>query len=171
MKLDILKKIFGQEKKQEKIEKRTLMNLKVGDIVIYYETDYQVFAVIDWVEEGYTWKEYKLKNKDEVYWVCAEVDDGELIAGFYHMVKDFKVEKPYPDSIEYEGIKFELEEKGKAVGRITSEAGEQNYQCFYHDYLSEDEKKFFSIEVFGEEIEISEGEVLRPSEINILPGG
>jgi len=169
--MGFLKKLFGGEEKKLPLLERTLTNIQIGDIISYFENDYEVYAVIEWMQEGYTWKEYKLKNREDSYWISAEVDDGEIVAGFYAVIKDLRLTAPFPEKIEHKGIVYYLEEKGHAVGKMTSEAGTQNYKCSFYEYLSEDEKNFFSIEDYGGEIEMSTGEVLKKSEINILPGG
>jgi hypothetical protein len=165
--MGFFKKLFSSEQKEAPRE-RNLMNIQVGDIVTYFGDDYEVTAVIDWMEEGYSWKEYKLKNRGDAYWISAEVDDGELIAGFYKVLPRYQVQTPPPKKIEHEGKEYLLEEEGSAVGMLTSKLGKQNYRCDYYEYESKD-GEFFGIEVFDGETEVSVGEPLKESEINILP--
>jgi hypothetical protein len=127
-----------------------------------------VIAVIDWMEEGYTWKEYKLKNRGESFWISAEVDDGEVVAGFYRVLPRYEVQTPPPKKIQHNNKTFLMEEQGSAVGMMVSKAGKQNYRCDYYEYESED-GDLFGIEVYDGETEVSVGEPLKESEIDILP--
>lgn len=169
--MGLLAKIFGCKKQtKEPVVQRNLMNIQCKDIVLYYEKEYEVFAVVEWMEEGYTWKEYKFKDGEDVCWISAEIDDGEVQAGLYRIVKDLHLPDPLPSTITYQGIQYQLEEQGKAVGLLISEAGKQNYQCRYYQYESEDGKHFLSVEDFSGDREISVGFPILASEINILPG-
>ena len=170
--MGFLKRLFGvPEKKKTDVIKRTPMNIKVGDIVIYYEIDYEVLAVIDWVDDGFMWKEYKFQQTPkETCWLSAEVDDGSIGLVFYTLVKDFPYQNNFPKELTYNGKKYFLEEKGTASGSLTSRAGIQSYKCDYQDYISEDETSYLSIEDYGGELEISTGISIRESELNILPG-
>ncbi len=172
--MGFFQKLFGcgGTSEPEAPTERTLMNIQVGDIVQYFGDDYQVFATIEWMEDGFSWKEYKLKNREDAYWISAEVDDGDLIAGFYKVVKDFNVTLPPANELEYNGKKFKLDEKGSAVGKLTSKAGTQNYKCKYYEYYdTADKAEMLSIEDYDGDIEVSLGTELRESEIDILPGG
>ncbi len=171
--MGFFKKLFGgKEEEEEKIIERTLLTIQVGDIITYFAEDYEVHAVIEWMEEGYSWKEYKLKNREDSYWVSAEMDDGEIIASFNTVLKDFDVTIPPPKELKHDKKVYGLEEKGSAVGKITSKAGSQNYKMNYYEYeCYSDETETLSIEDYGGDIEVSTGIELRESEIDILPGG
>lgn len=148
---------------------RNLMNIQVGDFISYYGVDYEVYAVIDWMEEGFTWKEYKLKDNGNTAWISAEVDDGEIIAYFFTMVDDFDIKLPAPNKIRYDNTIFELEEKGSAVGKLKGKHGDQQLQCNYYEYEAKD--RLFSIEQYGNDLEISVGVLITQRDIDILPGG
>ncbi len=171
--MGFFKKLFrgGEEKKP--VLNRNLMNLQIGDFLTYYGEDYEVFAIVDWMEQGFSYKEYKLKkNFKESYWLTAELDDGEVYALFYTIVDDIDLPDTAPRQIEYKGNKYELEETGQAVGKLKSNKGKQNMKCKYRFYeCINDDEKVFSVEDYGGEIEISFGVKVLESEIDILPGG
>lgn len=166
--MGLFDKIFKKEKKP--VKERNLMTIQVKDIVLYFGDDYEVTAVIDWVEEGYSWKEYKLSNKGKAFWMSVELDDGDIIAYFYEVKKNHDISLPLSKKLNFLGQDFFLEEKGHASGRISSELGTQNYQCDYWDFLSKDEKSSLSVEDFNGELEVSLGEYLNNSQIEIYPG-
>ena len=162
--------LFNREEKRKRLIERNLMDIRYGDFIIYFDEDYEVYAVIEWVEEGYIWKEYKLrKNNEEAYWLNVEIDDGEVLAYFHTLIKDYPVPAQLPDILKYNGKEYKLHDKGNASGKLTSRVGDQFYQCRYYDYKNGNE--ILSIEDFKADIEVSIGVELIKSQIEILPGG
>ena len=167
--MGLFKKLFKGSKKKEVPIERNLMSILPGDIIMYFGEDYEVTATVEWVEDGYSWKEYKLTNKGKAFWISAEIDDGEVSAGFYEVVEDIDFHENKKE-LKYRDMVFKFEEKGKAQGVLTSKLGKQNYKCKYYQYETEDGSQKISIEDYDGEMEMSIGEDLKQNEVNILPG-
>ncbi len=160
--------LFGKKKKEEPAPKpKNIRELGVGDIVSYFGQDFEVTAKITWMQSGYRWVEYRMADGDDVRWLSVEIDDGEMIIGFYKLIKEHSIPLPPPDEIEYEGRKFFLEEKGSATGIIESKYGKQQYRCNFWEYESDDEK-LLSIEECEGDYEIAVGELAREDEFEIF---
>ena len=171
--MGLLKKFFGKKEKRTKIAPRTLTNIKYGDFILYFDEEYEVIAVIEWFEEGVSWKEYRLKKDGKSYYINVENDEGDIVAYFYTVIDDTSINKTPPDKkIIYNTITYHLEEKGEALGKVLSKAGSQTYKAKYWDFEDKDnEDNVFSVEKFSDNIETSLGVRLIESKIDILPGG
>lgn len=164
------KRLFSNEKSvASPVEERTVLNLKIGDIITYDLQDYQVVGKLSYNDHGFTWLAYQLQGEDHIYWLSVEVDD-ELELGMYEKVK-LKVDEPIPDEIMFQEETFHLEEKGKA--NVQGEGRGKNVDgqvVQYFDYSNEEEEKFLSLEKWGSEIEVSVGESIGEYEIKIIAG-
>ncbi|MFC7393657.1 DUF4178 domain-containing protein [Scopulibacillus cellulosilyticus] len=152
-----------------KVEKRTLMNLKVGDMVSYELADYQVVGKLTFNDHGYRWYEYQLEGRSGTIWVNVELDD-ELEVSVYKKVKK-KLSEPIPDKIEMDGIIYYLDEKGTAnvsgQGRSVNVSG---MQVHYYDFCDENEEKYLSVEIWGGDIEVSTGACANDYDFEIIAG-
>jgi hypothetical protein len=171
--MGLLKRLFGKKQSHIKTAPRTLTNIKYGDFILYFDEEYEVIAVINWVEEGVSWKEYRLKKDGKSFYINVENDEGDIIAYFYTVTNDLTISSTPPDNkILYNGITYELEEKGTAMGMVESKAGNQTYKAKYWDFEdTKNEDNVLSIEKFSDNIETSTGVRLIESKIDILPGG
>lgn len=168
--MSFFSKLFGsKEKDQPKIEERTVFNIQVGDIITYDLEDYQVVGTLTYNNQGYKWYAYQLQGDTSSLWLSAEMDD-ELELGIYKTVKE-KLNKPIPQSVTVEGTKFHLDESGKALVSGTGRGSNLNgQQVEYYDFSDEKEEEFLSVEVWGNEIEVSKGFEIEEFEIKILAG-
>lgn len=167
--MGLIKGILGLFKKKSPVIKRDIMHIIPGDIILYYKELYEVIAVIDWLEEGFASKEYRIKKADESFWISAEIDDGEIWVALYQQVEDLDIKIPPPKEIKYKEEIYTLDDKGKTVGVMKSKQGNQNLQCKYYDY--EAGNKLLCIEDYNGEIEISIGQEIKHFEIDIMSGG
>ncbi|GGH86699.1 hypothetical protein JOD43_003674 [Pullulanibacillus pueri] len=162
-------KNLKSQKTGPEIEKRTLMNLRVGDMVTYELEDFEVVGKIIFNDHGFQWFEYQLENPDHTLWLSVELDD-ELELGVYHKVKHTFTE-PIPHRIEYDGIVYTLDEKGTAnvsgQGRNNNLSGQM---VRYFDFCDDEEEAFLSIEIWGGEIEASQGHIAHDYDFNIIAG-
>ncbi|WP_377888177.1 DUF4178 domain-containing protein [Alkalihalobacillus sp. R86527] len=168
--MSFLSKLFGKkEKDQPKVEDRTVFNIQVGDIITYDLEDYEVVGTLTYNNQGYKWYAYQLQAATSSIWLSAEMDD-ELELGIYKTVKE-KLSKPIPKEVMIEGIKFHLDESGKALVSGTGRGSNLNGQHVeYYDFSDEKEEEFLSVEVWGTEVEVSKGYEIEEYEIKILAG-
>lgn len=153
-------------------EPRSLMTIKVNDIVTHFTRDYLVEGKMTYNDDGDEWYEYMLVDGDDTVWLSVEEDD-RLEAALYRTVTDLTFSSKPPEFVEYEGERFELEEWGRAKVTRIGETGDKRggtLSVTYYDYEAPG-GRLLSVEQWGEgEYEVSVGESIRPNELEILPG-
>lgn len=162
--------IFSKNKKNEPTPKeRTVLSIKVGDIVTYDLVDYEVVGKTTNRDGNYEWYEYQLLEGHDTIWLSVEMDD-ELELGIYKKIK-LPVSKPYPKEVTYENKTYYLEESGTA--RVVGEGRSVNVtgsETNYADYSDEGGANFISLESWGTEVEASFGYPVEAYEIKIMAG-
>ncbi|WP_027955143.1 DUF4178 domain-containing protein [Halobacillus kuroshimensis] len=160
-----------QKKDQQvpEVKERTPLMIEVGDIVTYDLADYEVVGKITYRDGSYEWYAYQLLEGNRTKWLAAEMDD-ELELGMYEKV-NLPVGRPYPSSLEYEGVTYTKDEEGEA--QVTGEGRSANVNgrtVNYADYISEDEEAYLSVEAWGTEVEVSIGSDIEAYELKIIAG-
>lgn len=145
-----------------------LFSLQPGDIINIEGDDYEVEGAMFMNDEGWKWIEYKLKEGRSTYWLSVERDDELEIILCREVVTDIK---EAPGELEYEGIRYLLDEGSDAVvervvGNISVPVGKW---VEYWDYYDEEEEKAFFIEKWDGEIETSTGRYIEDYNIEIFP--
>ncbi|WP_342670319.1 DUF4178 domain-containing protein [Bacillus solimangrovi] len=164
-----MKRVFKKMQKEPEIEERTVFNMKVGDIVTYDLMDYQVVGKLSYNDHGFQWHAYQLEGTDESIWLSVEMDD-ELELGIYRTA-NLNLTEPIPDKIEYNERTYHLDEKG--IANVRGEGRGKNVSGMnvrYFDLADNQDENFLSIEIWGSEIEVSEGFEIDSFEIKILAG-
>jgi len=147
----------------------SIANLKIGDIVTYFDQDFVVEGRIDYNDEGWPWTCFMLVDGDDVRWLAVEEDD-QLEVSLWQKT-DIKLEGEPPEFIEFEGEKFRMVERGKARVAQTGQTGRRsglNMEYFEYEGTSD---RGLSVEKWGREIEVSVGHDINPYSLEILPGG
>ncbi|MED4400446.1 DUF4178 domain-containing protein [Metabacillus fastidiosus] len=166
--MSFFNKLFGKKGDSQKpVVARNMFNLQMNDIITYDFEDYTIVGKINYDDHGFKWHAYQLEGVSKTIWLSVEMDD-ELYLGIYEKVK-LKLSEPLSKKIEYNGIIYTLEEKGKAmihgIGRSQNVNG---MTCEYYDYCDEEEEKFLSVEKWGSEIEVSTGYEIEEYELKII---
>ncbi|TFE01366.1 DUF4178 domain-containing protein [Jeotgalibacillus sp. R-1-5s-1] len=168
--MSLFKRLFGgKEPARPEVEERSVMNLKIKDIVTYDLQDYEVVGKLSYNDHGFKWTAYQLQGVQDVIWLGVEMDD-ELELGIYKKVP-LKLQEPLPKEIEYEGITYYLDEKGSAI--VKGEGRSQNVdgvKCKYAEYYDEEDEKALSVEIWGGDVEASTGYSIEEYEIKIIAG-
>lgn len=169
--MGLFSKLFSKDKNrnQTEITERTPLNIQVGDIVTYDLVDYEVVGKITYRDGSYEWYSYQLLEGRNSIWLAAEMDD-ELELGIYKSIS-LPVSESFPKKLEYEGITYHLDEKGKA--QVLGQGRSENIHgrtVDYADYCDEDDEKYLSVESWGTEVEVSVGHPIEEYEIKILAG-
>ncbi|KKB39795.1 DUF4178 domain-containing protein [Bacillus thermotolerans] len=162
-------RLFNRQKETPKVEKRTVSNLRIGDIVTYDLQDYQVVGKLRYNDSGFVWDAYQLQGETGVLWLGVEMDD-ELELGMYRTVK-LPLNEPIPKQVTHDGRKYRLEEHGTAY--VKGEGRSQNVhgkEVKYFDFEDESGEHFLSVEVWGSEVEVSYGYTIEEYELKILAG-
>lgn len=167
--MGLFSKIFSSKKNEPAPKKRTVLSIKIGDILTYDLIDYEVVGKITYRDGSYEWYGYQLLEGNDTIWLSAEMDD-ELELGIYKKVQ-LPVSKPYPKEVTYDNKTYYLEETGTA--KVIGEGRSSNLQgteTNYADYADRDAANYISLESWGNEIEVSLGYSIEEYEIKILAG-
>ncbi|SHG05894.1 DUF4178 domain-containing protein [Ornithinibacillus halophilus] len=168
--MGLFSNIFSKNKNREPAPKeRTVLSIKVGDIVTYDLVDYEVVGKITYRDGNYEWYGYQLLEGHDTIWLSAEMDD-ELELGVYRKIQ-LPVTKPYPKELTYENKTYYLQEQGTArvigEGRSSKLTGSETN---YADYTDTNETTSISLESWGSEIEASIGHPVEAYEFKITAG-
>ncbi|QTL99814.1 DUF4178 domain-containing protein [Iocasia frigidifontis] len=165
-------KVFNKNKKEE-IVARNPFNLQINDIVDYDLVEYQVIGKVKYNEEGYIWYDYHLFDSKEHLWLYAEDDDEVRLGLFRKLDVDHqlyaKFQEEIPSVIKYEDMDYSLIEEGSANIEIEGKVGAKDGQRIkYWDYETGNGNQL-SVEKWGNELEISVGEVVQEGLLEFYP--
>ncbi|GGE52108.1 hypothetical protein GCM10011391_33660 [Pullulanibacillus camelliae] len=160
---------FKQQKMGQKIENRTLLNVRVGDRITYELEDYEVVGKIIFNDHGFQWFEYQLENVDRTLCLSVKMAD-ELEVRVYHKLKK-KIVEPIPNCIEWEDEDYFLDEKGAAnvsgQGRHNRLSGQT---IRYFAYSNENKSSYLSVEIWEIDIEVNKGIPAQALDFTIIAG-
>jgi hypothetical protein len=167
--MGFLSKLFQSKKKTEapEVKERNFFNIRVNDIIEYNLEDYQVVGKLTYHDHGWEWIAYQLLGASETIWLSVEMDD-ELGLAIYKTTKE-KLSEPIPKNVTVDGTAYTLAEQGTA--RVSGEGRGKNVngvEVNYYDFENDDEDKFLSVEVWGSEVEVSQGYEIEEFEIKII---
>ena len=148
---------------------RDPFTIQVGDIIEYDLQDYETIGKITYRQGKYEWLSYQLTGTNTSIWLSAAMDD-EVELGIYQPIK-LPQARDIPQELTYENEKYYFVEKGEALvtgeGRSETLSGQT---MTYAEYANKDDSRFLSIEVWGNETEVSIGYPIKPFEIKIIAG-
>ncbi|NJP10799.1 MAG: DUF4178 domain-containing protein [Leptolyngbyaceae cyanobacterium RU_5_1] len=148
---------------------RTVFTLQIGDIVQYDGGDWVVEGRLTFDDNGYTWFEYMLQDRDEVRWLSVEEDD-RVDVFWMEPVTDLEISGEPPKQLTYAGTIYQRGESGTVrMTRIGTTLNRQAQRCRYFDYSGSNDQ-VLSIEDWDGEFEITAGRRIRPSALSLLPG-
>jgi hypothetical protein len=173
---------------------RTLFDLRTGDIVQADGRDWVVEDRLLYDEEGFQWLEYLLRDGSEGRWLCVCEDDwlevSWLERGPAELARQLDRQPlPFPGTITWEGVTYQLREQGRAAVSSTSRTMNRRLSgCRFGDYEGPD-GLVLSLERWdggspgsrpptpGSELEPAEaeaevtlGRLLDPASLVLLPG-
>ena len=144
-------------------------NIKRGQVIKIKNKEYVVTGMIEFSEDTWKWKEYKLTSSDgKTIWLSIEKDEnGKYTYSIYN--ENYSINNCNGIKITYNNEEYELYEQGTSrVDNYFGKVDVDRYEtCSYREYISQDKKKMISIEDWDGEIEKSYGEVLQDYEIEI----
>ncbi|WLD94765.1 DUF4178 domain-containing protein [Alkalihalobacillus sp. AL-G] len=166
--MSLFSRIFKKKEKEiEEVKERNFFNIRIDDIVTYDLEDYQVSGKLIYKDGGYEWLAYQLVGATETIWLSVEMDD-ELELAIYKSSKE-KLTQPIPNKVTINKTEYILEEKGTATvqgeGRGKNVHGQE---VKYFDFVNQSEDQFLSVEVWGSEVEVSEGHEIEGYEIKVI---
>jgi hypothetical protein len=148
---------------------RPLADLRLNDIVVYYDNDFMVEGRIAYNQGGWQWFSFMLQDGDKKLWLGVEEDDG-LSLSMWKEVSGMMLDSPPPKVIEYDGETFEMEERGQASAQSIGRTGRPvDSPVTFYDYESPS-GRYLSVEDWGGDIEVSIGSDITEQELTVFPG-
>lgn len=167
--MGFLSRLFQKKEEKPEVKDRTLMNMKIGDMVSYNLADYEIVGKLVYNDHGYQWFEYQLESMEKTIWLNVEMDD-ELECSVYEKTTE-KIKEPVPKTVELGGISYTLEENGTANVRGEGRSSNVNgMQVQYYDYSDKAEENYLSVEYWGTDVEVSVGQEADAYDFNIIAG-
>jgi hypothetical protein len=155
--------------KQRGPQERSVLSLRLGDVVQHLEKDYLIEGKLTYNDEGFVWHEYLLVDRGDQVWLSVEQDE-RLVVGLFRVVSDLPITGTPPEVITYQGVDYRLRDRGGASmtrqGEVPSYTQER---CRYFDYAGPG-GKLLTVEQWGEVVAVAVGEEIRESILTILPG-
>ena len=146
----------------------TVFTLQLGDIVQYDNIDWVIEDKLTYTDNGWEWIEYLLQDGDRIGFLSVE-DDDTLEVSFTETVKDCPLENPPPAQVTYQQKVYIRQESGTATLKRQRKPDRPAEICKYHDYSGPGEA-VMAVEVWGNEVEVSVGQTVRPYQLTFLPG-
>lgn len=165
--------LASQKKQAAAPARRTVADLKVGDIVRYRmlpENNFTVTGFIDYRENGYSWREVRLVDGDTLRWLGIEEEDFEVELTMWREIDlPIGISGQIPQEIQHAGKNYRQDESGTARATLAGQTGtRQERECRYWDYKAVGAGGLLSIEQWGSDFEVSLGERVRPDELDIF---
>lgn len=141
--------------------------LQVGDVVHYGGLDFIVRGSLELEEGGFRWQEHFLDDVETRRWLSVE-DDEQLELCMWQSVSAPEL-TPGAHRVEYQGVVYSLDERGRASYRATGTTGTAPAgQMEYVDYAAGDRRLTF--ERYGDvSWEVALGEVVPEYALDIYP--
>src|SRR5688572_2434757 len=142
--------------------------ITIGDVLRFEWRDFIVRGSITFDQDGFLWQEHLLDDVEVKRWLSVEDDEGLEIA-FWTAIKGAGLQ-PGPQTIEYGGKTYELDEKGSARFTAVGTTGTgPNGRVEYYDY--EAGAELLAFERYGEgDWEVATGRTVGEFELDIYPG-
>ena len=160
---------IGSKSKLPPVE-RNLFNLEIGDIVQHEGTDWFVEGKLIYNVDSYSWFEYLLRDDERILWLSVEEDDYVEVSLLQEAEIPAIASVPPPKIFSHEGIEYKLVDSGTASAmRLGNTLNRQEQRCKYYDYKSSEHHRI-SVEVWGDDIEVTAGHKVNPRMLGFLPG-
>jgi len=148
---------------------RTLFTLQLGDIVQYQNVDWIIEGKLIYDDEGFIWLEYMLQDGEQTRWLSVEEDD-RVETVWMEPVEGVSLSAHPPETLTLGDDTFRVHDRGTAqMTRQGNTLNRNSERCRYIEYASTSQKRL-SVEVWGDQVEVSIGRRILPSSLTLLPG-
>lgn len=154
---------------------RSFFTLEIGDIVQNGLRDWVVESIYIYNQDDFEWVEYLLRDSEDLVWLSVVEDDWLEISWMKPVPpEDLSISMPLRDSILFDGVRYQREDRGLARYRTSGRVRNQKGYCQFHDYKGPDQR-CLSVEIYGTEfdqgdLELCVGERIRPEQLTLLAG-
>jgi hypothetical protein len=142
--------------------------LTVGDVVNHEGSDFIVDGTLRFEQGGFVWQEHLLVDGARRVWLSVEDDEGlELCEWTRARLPGLE---PGPNSLEHDGVRYELEERGSAAYTSEGRTGAPpSGRAEFADYVAGDRRLSFERYGTGGDWEVSVGRVVPEGALDIFP--
>lgn len=140
----------------------------MGDVVNFEGSDFIVEGTLRFNQGGFTWQEHLLVDGERRLWLSVEDDEGvETVRWTRTRSPDLQ---PGPSTIEHDGVRYELDERGKAAYTSEGRTGAPpSGEAEFADYEAGAQRLSFERYAPGSDWEVSVGEVVPDGRLDIFP--
>ena len=159
---------FASPKQKLPPAERNVFNLEIGDIVQHDGIDWFVEGKLVYNDGSDSWFEYLLRDEDSILWLAVEEDDFVEVSILKEI--DLDVVIPPRQVISFAGIEYKQIASGTATAmRLGNTLNRQEQKCEYYDYKASGLHRL-SVEIWGNDIEVTVGQKINPRSLCFLPG-
>ena len=142
--------------------------LTVGDVVNHEGADFIVDGTLRFEQGGFVWQEHLLVDGGRRMWLSVEDDEGLELCEWTRA--RFPGLEPGPNSLEHEGVRYELEERGSAAYTSEGRTGAPpSGRAEFADYVAGDRRLSFERYGSSGDWEVSVGRVVPDGALDIFP--
>ena len=154
------------------VETPSLWNVRPGGVVEVEGEMMDVRRVIDCRDGAEPWREIMLAGEtlaDKV-WLSIEDDDGLRITRAHPVDAPLPDDAGVPRTVTFEGVSFELEEKGRAQGRLAAVDVPEREVSFAYASWEDARGRRLIVERWGGDTDWYLGEALDPGLVDVFGG-
>lgn len=159
---------------------RTLKDVRVDDVVQLDGRDWLVEGVVQYDEDGHTWRAARtLDTPDERWFVVGMERQSEMTIRFLAVLKDLEITGYPPEALDYGGVSYKLAQRGTATTTVTGALGDipiakvagtgKVARCRWWRYAAAGDKTLL-VEQWGDTYRALSGTLTAPDAIDLLAG-
>lgn len=162
----------------DKLLVRTVLDLRVGDVVCHGGKEFLVEGAIHYDEAGHRWLAGRLVDVDAERWLLVGMERAGTDTVRMADIAGIEVSGYPPETMVVDGTRYNLEKRGTATAKATGQTdviGSGNlstdsvHRCRWWRYEGAG-GKCLVIEQWGDAFRTLRGETIRISDLEMLPG-
>jgi hypothetical protein len=157
---------------------RTVKDVRVDDIVQHAGKDWLVEGIVQYDEDGHTWRAARcIDAPDERWWVIGLERIGLTTVRLMQRARGLALTGYPPESLSYEGVSYKLAQRGTATTVVNGQfadlpgvkgtARNVSLRCRWWRYGAAGEKTLL-VEQWGEDYIALVGEPVKPEDVDLL---
>ncbi len=167
----------GSSQSRAQLE-RTLKDVRVDDIVQHAGKDWLVEGIIQYDEDGHTWRGARcIDAPDECWWLIGLERQGSPTVRLMTRAKGLALAGYPPETIHQDGLAYKLAQRGTATTLLNGQLGDLpgvkgqakniSMRCRWWRYAAAGEKTLL-VEQWGEDYVGLVGEQVKPDDVDLL---
>jgi hypothetical protein len=157
---------------------RTIRDVRVDDVVQHDGTDYLVEGIIQYDEDGHTWRAVRVVDGGKVKWLLIGLERGPVLTvRWLTAATDLELTAYPPDTIERANVTYKQAQRGTATvsvqGNVSDVPGTKGLaagaalRCRWWRYSAAGEKALL-VEQWGDSYRALAGETVPTDDVELL---